>query len=530
MRTAIYARFSSELQNQRSIDDQVALCREHAARRGWPITDVYADYAVSGASVHGRFSFERLVADARSGLFEQILAEDLDRLSRNQADIAGLYERMSFLGVRIHTVGDGDVSEMHIGLKGTMSALFLKTLALKIHRGMSGRVRAGKVPGGLGYGYRVGATGERIIVAEEAEVVARVFRETVHGSSPRSIAAGLNRDSIPSPRGGQWNASTINGSRKRGNGILRNEAYVGVLVWNRQRFLKDPDTGKRVTRINANDQLMRARVDELRIIDDATWQRVQSILANKGGEHASHARKSRHLFSGLMRCGACGGSYISAGGSKYPRFKCSARHESGTCDNKRMISARIIETRVLTAIEQDLLDPHAVAEAIKAYAEERRRLQASRADDERRRARRIGEIDRSINNLISLAENGADAATIGPRLRDLEAERTALRRQAAAGDAAAVTLHPSLAEHYRSLVAELRAGLAQRDHAAKAEVLTKVRALIDRIIIYPNDDPKGRDIELVGQLAALTGPAEKLSTSMGLMVAEEGLEPPTRGL
>ena len=154
MRVAIYARFSSELQSDRSIDDQVALCRSYAQRKGWTVVDPpYADYAVSGSSTHGRFSFERMIADAKRGAFDIILAEDLDRLSRNQADIAGLFERMDFAGVELHTVADGPVNEMHIGLKGTMSALFLKTLKLKIQRGMAGRVREGKVPGGLAYGY-----------------------------------------------------------------------------------------------------------------------------------------------------------------------------------------------------------------------------------------------------------------------------------------------------------------------------------------------------------------------------------------
>jgi DNA invertase Pin-like site-specific DNA recombinase len=156
MKVAIYARFSSELQDKRSIDDQVALCRDYASRQGWSVAfEPYADYAVSGASVHGRFAFERLILDAKAAKFDVILAEDLDRLSRNQADIAALYEQMSFIEVRLWTVADGEVSEMHIGLKGTMSALFLKALAQKIHRGMAGRVRAGKIPGGLCYGYRV---------------------------------------------------------------------------------------------------------------------------------------------------------------------------------------------------------------------------------------------------------------------------------------------------------------------------------------------------------------------------------------
>jgi site-specific DNA recombinase len=76
-----------------------------------------------------------------------LITESLDRLSRNQADTAALYQRLDFLGVRLETLADGLVNEMHVGLKGTMSALFLKDLAQKTRRGQMGRVKAGRIPG-----------------------------------------------------------------------------------------------------------------------------------------------------------------------------------------------------------------------------------------------------------------------------------------------------------------------------------------------------------------------------------------------
>jgi site-specific DNA recombinase len=530
MRVAIYARFSSEMQDKRSIDDQVVLCRDFARQHGWTFIDAYPDYAVSGSSVHGRFAFERLVNDAKAGRFDIILAEDLDRLSRNQADIALFYERMTFVGVKLWTVLDGEIAEIHIGLKGTMSALFLKALSQKIHRGMAGRVRNGKNPGGLCYGYRVTSLGEREIVEERAAVVRRIFRETIQGRAPREIAAGLNRDNIPSPRGGNWNASTINGSRKRGNGILRQDLYVGRLVWNRQRFVKNPDTGRRITRLNSTTQHQISDVPHLRILDESDWQNVQKILKNKGGEITPAKRRSPHIFSGLLKCGACGSSYISAGGSKYPRFKCSRRQESNTCDNHRMISARIIEDRTLTVLESHLLDEEVVSAAVKEYIAERRRLEASREQDERRRSKRLGEIERAIKALIGLVENGAEPATLAPRLKELEAEKASAVAEQAHRIPDVIELHPGIADRYRKIVRDLRASLADRPHEHKFEVIASIRDLVDKIVIYPHNDPSGRDLELVGQLAALFGPAHSAVGGMRKMVAEEGFEPPTYGL
>jgi site-specific DNA recombinase len=312
-RVAIYARYSSELQRERSIEDQLALCRDFASRRNWTVATTYADRAISGASIHGRHEFQRMVADAAENRFDIVLAEDIDRLARNQADGARLYERMAFRGIPVWTVADGETNEMHWGLKGTMSAMFLKTHALKVRRGQAGRVRTGKNPGGLCYGYRVvratdaageAVRGDREIVESEAEVVRRIFQDTIAGFTAREIAAALNREGVASPRGGTWNASSINGSKKRGNGILRQRLYAGRLVWNRQHFVKNPDTGKRITRINAESELQFASVPHLRLIDEADWQRVQAIMAAKSAGHAVPAkRKSPHLFSGLMKCG-----------------------------------------------------------------------------------------------------------------------------------------------------------------------------------------------------------------------------------
>src|SRR5262252_1930973 len=114
-KAAIYARFSSDLQKDRSIDDQVALCREHAKRQGWQIVAVYADRAVSGTSTYGRNEYTRMCRDGEAGCFDVILAEDLDRLGRKQADTSNLRERMEFLGIEVHTVADGKVTRLHSG-------------------------------------------------------------------------------------------------------------------------------------------------------------------------------------------------------------------------------------------------------------------------------------------------------------------------------------------------------------------------------------------------------------------------------
>jgi site-specific DNA recombinase len=82
------------------------------------------------ASSYGR-ACRRSCRDAQRGKFEVVLAEALDRVSRDQADVATLFEHLRFAGVQIITLSEGEITELHVGLKSTMNALFLKDLAAK---------------------------------------------------------------------------------------------------------------------------------------------------------------------------------------------------------------------------------------------------------------------------------------------------------------------------------------------------------------------------------------------------------------
>ena len=83
IRVAIYARYSSDQQSETSIEDQVRLCREYAEHEGWTIVECYKDKAISGGSLLLRPGVQMLMQDAMKGAFDIILAEALDRLSRD---------------------------------------------------------------------------------------------------------------------------------------------------------------------------------------------------------------------------------------------------------------------------------------------------------------------------------------------------------------------------------------------------------------------------------------------------------------
>ena len=524
-RAAIYARYSTDAQSEASIDDQVRVCRARAQREGWDVVDVYADYAISGAT-SARPRFQQLLADVRAGRVEVVLAEVLDRLSRDQEHIARVYKEMQFAGVRIVTVADGDITELHIGLKGTMSALFLKDLAQKTHRGVEGRVRAGASGGGLCFGYQVRRglrpdgtpiTGELEIVPDEAATVRRVFEAYADGQSPRAIARQLNAEQVPGPRGGKWTASLLLGGAGRETGMLRNRLYVGERVWNRQHFVKDPGTGKRIARQNPREAWVITQVPELAILEAEVWAATQRRLevgrravsdptgANRGGQLAA-ARRPRWPLAGLVRCGLCQGpmSVVGSGG----RLGCSNHVERGTCGNRRTVARDVLMSRVLVGLKERLLAPALVEDFARAYVAEVNAANRERGSRQAGLQAQMATLDRQIRNLLELIKDGHGSAAMATELRAIERRREALLAEvAAAGVAEPVpVLQPNLPALYRRRVEALEEAL--QDEATALMAADALRSLIDAILVIPGERRGEVSLSLRGDLAAFLQAAE----------------------
>lgn len=525
-RAVIYARFSSDKQSDRSIDDQVALCRGYCERESFDIVKVYEDRAISGASTVNRLGWLTLMRDARAGHFDIVVAEALDRISRDQEDLAGIHKRLRFAEIEMRTVQDGLAGELHVGVKGLLGSLYLKDLAQKTKRGQAGVIRDGRHNGGRSFGYRpvAGEPGRLAIDEAEAETVRRILNDYCAGYSPRDIAAALNREGVPGPRGGVWNASAIAGSRKRQNGILQNALYVGRIVWNRQSFAKDPYTGNRVSRPNPPEQWMTAEAPELRIVPDDLWNAVQARKQARGGDDRHHRTRPKHLLSGLLKCGCCGSGYVVAGRDKRGLFLgCSRHRETGLCDNRHTLAMATIEARVLDGIEKQLTAPDLIAEVIRECHRKLNELERGRATERADGERRLKKIEKELSAIVDLLVSGdVPARSVKQRMTELEAERTSI--EATLGDVhqqPPVQFHPKAAERYREKVRDLKQALA---HAADPEnreaAIAGIRDLVEKIVIHPTGPYKPVDIEIHGQLAALLRASEGVPTrSVGVVVA-----------
>ncbi|MBK1671573.1 resolvase [Rhodovibrio sodomensis] len=541
---ALYARYSSDHQRDASIEDQLRICRERAAREGWSIADSYSDRSISGASLM-RPGIQALMQDAQAGRFQVILAESLDRISRDQEDIAGVYKRLTFAGVRMVTLSEGDISELHIGLKGTMGALYLKDLADKTRRGLRGRVQEGKSGGGNSYGYRVvhrtGADGtpergERAIDPAEAAVVRRIFTDYAAGKSPTRIAHELNAEGVLGPRGKAWGPSTLFGNASRGNGVLNNELYIGRLVWNRQRFLKDPMTGKRVARPNPPEQWVIQDVPELCIVDDALWTKVKerqtairARYVKDDGNALTARRRTRYLFSGLIKCGACGGGYSMVYRDLYG---CATYKNKGTCTNALRVRRQELEARVLAAMRDKLMDPSLFRVFCEEFTRELNRLRMDASAGVAAKQAELEKVERGIHKIVEAIKEGYRTPGMKDELFALEDRKAKLTDDLAHAATPPALLHPNMAQEYRKRIDGLFTAL--QDERTRLEAGDHIRALVGRIVVSPNQDG-GAALWLEGDLAGIlslasgtiTPAASRDGRVLTSVVAGVGFEPTT---
>ncbi len=527
-RVALYARYSSDNQREASIEDQLRICREQAKREKWKIVGTYKDAGISGASMILRPGIQALLQDAQAGQFDIVLAEALDRISRDQADVATFYKHLKFAGVPIVTLSEGEISELHVGLKGTMNALFLKDLAAKTHRGIRGRVEDGKSGGGLCFGYNVvkqldargdPIRGDREINEAEANVVRRIFREFAAGIGPRTIARTLNEEGVPGPAGKLWSDTTIRGHVKRGTGLVNNELYIGRLIWNRLRYIKDPSTGKRVSRLNPESEWITKDVPELRIVDDELWHSVRvrqdeiaEKFANVTEAVRKHHKKNRlngtrrpkSLLSGLVFCGCCGGPYSLRGAD---RFACSNHISKGACSNSRTIPREGLEARVLSGLKDRMMAPEIVEEAMRAYAEETNRLNRERRSSGDAWKAELVKIEKQIRGIIKAIKAGMFHESMKAEMDTLEARKAELNTLLADAPEDTPDILPSASAIYAKKVSALAKALNRKEE--RQEAAETLRGLIEKISLTPGPERGEIYATLHGELGTILNWTER---------------------
>ena len=543
-RAVIYARYSSDKQSENSIEDQVRVCKERIDREKLSLGEIYTDRAISAASQF-RPSYQQMLRDAAEKKFDVVVTEALDRLSRNLSDIAHLFETLNFLGIEILTVSEGIVGVLDVGLRGTMNQLYLTDLRQKVHRGLKGRIKQGRSAGGNSYGYRVvpglaedGTRGQREIIEAEAAIVRRIFEDYASGKSPKKIALGLNQDGIAGPRGKDWGQSTINGNAARGTGILNNEFYIGRLVWNRLRYMKDPATGKRISHLNDETEWLIEEVPEARIIDQNLWQRVKDRQASLSLNRSATGRQSgfwdrrrpRYLLSGLIKCGECGGGYSKISATL---FGCSTARNKGTCQNRLNIRRDTLEATILNGLKHHMVKPELYKEFLIEFQKEWNTSIAINESQHKDQRREKASAEDRIKNLVEAIATGQGTKSLTSEIASLETRIEEIDEALGVQPSTPPPLvHPNVPELYRRKLEQLTDLL--EDPELKDEVFEVIRSLIDEIVLTP---VQGKlRVDLKGDLAGLLRLAQdaknpasenKDGIAQVKLVAGVGFEPTT---
>lgn len=460
-------------------------------------------------SRNDRPGYQAMLEAAELGAFDVLLVDDLSRLSRDHIESAQAIRRFKFDGIRVIGVSDGtdtarDGYKLETGLRGLMSEFYLDDLAKKTHRGLMGQALDGYSAGGLPYGYKSTFDGRghrRVIDEDEARWVRYIFDRYANGVSPRQIADELNREKVPSPRGGTWAHSAIYPDAK-GVGMLGNAMYNGRQIWNRTAWVKDPLTGRRRRTLRPRSEWVIVESPELQIIDDATWNacemRSRAVKRDTSAKRTANGkgpggRGPKYLFSGLLKCGECGGAYVIQG---HQHYGCAAHKDRGeaVCRNGLKVKRSTVETILLAGIKESLLSE----DAYQLFEIETRALLKQAKPDSSLARRRVLEAKKELDNLMAAIRAGIITTTTKAALEEAEQQMAAAQDELRAMNAFEPTqVLPRAREIYRDLVGRLE---SIEDVATAREAL---RSLIGNIRLVPENGTLTAEMQSAGLAGAL---------------------------
>lgn len=461
LRAATYSRYSSDNQRDTSIEDQERLTTSRGTAEGWPVVARFADYEISASTPMAlRDGGKRMLDAAARGEFDVLLIEGLDRCWRDIVDQEQTIRRLEHQGIRIVGVSDGydtrhEDRELARGVRGLLNQQYLRDLAKKTHRGLTGQVFRGGHAGGLSYGYRsidAGAVHRLEIDEEQARWVRWIYTHYADGWSCQKIAAELNVQGVKTGRGGTWAVSALYGCPNKGSGVLNNELYAGRYVWNRSQWTKDPDTGNRIRLVRPSTEWLVEDRPELRIVPEDLWQAVRSRMTGTRLANGSNGKGARPktLFGGLMTCSRCGGAVIAVSSYSYG---CAAHKDRGdaVCSGVR-VSRRETDRRLLALVRADLLSPASIIELrdkVAAMLDAQRKATAGAAGSIRAA---LANTDKEIGRLVEAIAAMGHSDALTARLKAAEGTRQTLASQADRKPAATIKIDDLMARYRRHLL------------------------------------------------------------------------------
>lgn len=402
-RAVIYGRYSSDKQNELSIDAQVRACTEYAQQHNLCLVDKpYADEAISGkkSKTKARAEYMRLRRDMKKGLFDVVLIHKFDRIARSVYEHVSLAQHLSETGVELIAVAQdyGDSKEAKIikTLQWALSEYFIENLADETRKGLREVAENHQHTGGYApFGYDI-VDKHYVINEVEAEYVRRLFHAAASRAGFTEILHEMNVRGIVGKRGKPFAYNAI-------HSILKNEKYTGTYLYS---TVQAKDRKDRRTKATAD---IRAEGAIPQIIDKALFDEVQQVMATR--QQTGH--KVENICGGLVYC-HCGAKMHAHNAKKgehnYPKWRCSAKG----CPVKYVINGKEVKGIPMGTVDEaaqhylhELLSPEnqtSIADALRKYQQD---AKANEKDFKENIRQEIEAKQHSYDALMANLESGA---------------------------------------------------------------------------------------------------------------------------
>jgi len=406
---AEYCRYSSSAQDDGySIEAQQKAIANFAVSNDYDVQYSYIDRAKTGTNAN-RPEFQRMMKDAKAGMFDVIIIHKIDRFSRNRYDFAVYEAHLSMCGVKLISVtenfGEGVEADLMKGFHELFADYYSKNLSREVRKSLDIISSQGLHCGGsppLGYD----VVDKKLAINEaEAEIVRLIFDMYSKKYTYNDMAKELNARGYKTKSGNEFSASSF-------NSILTQRKYIGEYIYNRR--VSKSLTGKYNSHANKpEDEIVRIPNAVPRIIDDETFNKVQARLNQNKRKVGTYKSKSSYLLSGLIVCGDCGFHYQGnsrkgGSGTIYSSYRCGRKqnHKIG-CGN-REIEKNKLENFVIEQLQNYLFSDEAINEIAHQVNEYNKTVAKTNNDDLILFQKQMKQIDKQITNITKAIKNGVD--------------------------------------------------------------------------------------------------------------------------